>query len=38
MIRQLHAEEHLTSILVTHNEQLAATCDRVLHLANGILT
>lgn len=38
LIRQLHAEEQLTSILVTHNEQLAATCDRVLHLASGRLT
>lgn len=38
LLRELHATEHLTSIIVTHNEQLAATCDRVLHLANGILT
>ena len=38
LIRQLHAAEHLTSIIVTHNEQLAATCDRVLHLAGGTLT
>ncbi len=38
LIRQLHTEEQLTSILVTHNEQLAATCDRVLHLASGRLT
>jgi lipoprotein-releasing system ATP-binding protein len=37
LIRQLHAEEHLTSIIVTHNEPLAATCDRVLHLAGGTL-
>ncbi len=38
LLRQLHATEHLTSIIVTHNEALAATCDRVLHLANGTLT
>ena len=38
LIRQLHAEARLTSIIVTHNEQLAATCDRVLHLAGGRLT
>lgn len=37
LIRQLHVEEGLTSIIVTHNEQLAATCDRVLHLAGGTL-
>lgn len=38
LLRQMHAAEHLTSIIVTHNEQLAATCDRVLHLAGGTLT
>ncbi len=38
LLRQLHTAEHLTSIIVTHNEQLAATCDRVLHLAGGTLT
>ncbi len=38
LIRKLHAAEHLTSIIVTHNEQLAATCDRLLHLADGKLT
>lgn len=38
LLRQLHTEEQLTSIIVTHNEQLAATCDRVLHLAGGTLT
>jgi lipoprotein-releasing system ATP-binding protein len=37
LIRELHRETHLTSIIVTHNETLAATCDRVLHLANGSL-
>lgn len=38
LLRQLHVTEQLTSIIVTHNEALAATCDRVLHLANGTLT
>lgn len=38
LLRQLHTTENLTSIIVTHNEQLAATCDRVLHLAGGNLT
>ncbi len=37
LIRELHAEAHLTSVIVTHNETLAATCDRVLHLAGGNL-
>ena len=35
LIRELHRETHLTSVIVTHNETLAATCDRVLHLENG---
>lgn len=35
LIRELHAEAHLTSVIVTHNETLAATCDRVLHLGGG---
>jgi lipoprotein-releasing system ATP-binding protein len=38
LLRQLHAEEQLTSVIVTHNEQLAAACHRVLHLAGGRLT
>ena len=37
LLRQLHAERRLTSIIVTHNEPLAATCDRVLHLVGGNL-
>jgi lipoprotein-releasing system ATP-binding protein len=37
LIRHLHETEHLTSVIVTHNEQLAATCDRVLHLRDGHL-
>jgi lipoprotein-releasing system ATP-binding protein len=37
LLRHLHATRHLTSILVTHNERLAATCDRMLHLAGGQL-
>jgi lipoprotein-releasing system ATP-binding protein len=37
LIRHLHTSARLTSIIVTHNERLAATCDRVLHLENGRL-
>jgi lipoprotein-releasing system ATP-binding protein len=37
LLRELHATERLTSVIVTHNEQLAATCDRVLKLAGGHL-
>ena len=38
LLRELHTEEQLTSVIVTHNEQLAASCHRVLHLAAGTLT
>jgi lipoprotein-releasing system ATP-binding protein len=34
----MHAEHGLTSIIVTHNPRLAATCDRVCRLEGGRLT
>jgi lipoprotein-releasing system ATP-binding protein len=37
MLQSVHASEALTSIVVTHNERLAALCDRVLHLEDGRL-
>jgi lipoprotein-releasing system ATP-binding protein len=37
LFRSLHARYALTSILVTHNEKLAATCARVYRLENGEL-
>lgn len=37
LLRRLHEEEHLTSILVTHNQAQAATCDRILRLRQGQL-
>lgn len=38
LLRRLQQEDGLTAILVTHNMQLAAQCDRVLRLENGQLT
>ncbi len=35
LIRRLHDKNELTSMVVTHNEQVAAKCDRVLHLKDG---
>jgi lipoprotein-releasing system ATP-binding protein len=37
LIRQMHQEHGLTSIIVTHNPVLAAACDRVLRLEGGRL-
>ena len=37
LLRQLQRQDGLTAILVTHNERIAADCDRVLRLENGIL-
>jgi lipoprotein-releasing system ATP-binding protein len=38
LIQRLHASHGLTSILVTHNLDMAARCTRVLRLENGRLT
>lgn len=37
LIRRLQQEDGLTAVMVTHNTQLAAQCDRVLRLENGQL-
>jgi lipoprotein-releasing system ATP-binding protein len=38
LIQRLHASHGLTSILVTHNLELATRCTRALRLENGQLT
>lgn len=35
LLREMHRTRRLTSVIVTHNERLAAICDRVLHLGDG---
>ena len=37
LLREMHAEHGLTSIIATHNPRLAAACDRVLRLEQGQL-
>jgi lipoprotein-releasing system ATP-binding protein len=37
LLREMHAEHGLTSVIATHNPQLAAACDRVLRLEHGRL-
>lgn len=37
LIQQLHHEQSLASVLVTHNLEFAKRCDRVLNLRNGRL-
>ncbi len=38
LIQRLHVSHGLTSILVTHNQELADRCDRVLKLETGRMT
>ena len=38
LLREMHGERGLTSIIATHNSRLAAACDRVLRLEEGRLT
>ena len=37
LLRQMHAEHGLTSVIATHNPKLAAACDRILRLEGGQL-
>jgi lipoprotein-releasing system ATP-binding protein len=37
MIRELHEERDLTSVIVTHNEKIAAQCDEVWEMGGGRL-
>ncbi len=37
LLREMHGEHGLTSIIATHNRRLAAACDRVLRLEDGHL-
>ena len=37
LLREMHRERGLTSIIATHNPRLSAACDRVLRLEEGRL-
>jgi len=37
LFKELHARNSLTSVLVTHNEKLAALCSKIYRLDGGIL-
>ena len=37
LLREMHAERGLTSLIATHNPRLAAACDRILRLEDGRL-
>ena len=37
LLREMHSEHRLTSVIATHNPRLAAACDRVLRLERGQL-
>jgi lipoprotein-releasing system ATP-binding protein len=38
LVREMHREFRLTSVIATHNPRLASACDRVLRLRDGRLT
>jgi lipoprotein-releasing system ATP-binding protein len=38
LLREMHAESGLTSIIATHNPRLAGACDRIFRLEHGHLT
>jgi lipoprotein-releasing system ATP-binding protein len=38
LLREMHREQGLTSVIVTHNVALADACDRTLRLEAGRLT
>jgi lipoprotein-releasing system ATP-binding protein len=37
LLREMHRERNLSSVIATHNTRLAASCDRVLRLEGGKL-
>jgi lipoprotein-releasing system ATP-binding protein len=37
LLREMHREHNLTSIIATHNPRLSRTCDRILRLEEGTL-
>ena len=37
LLREMHEVHGLTSVIATHNSQLASACDRILRLVNGSL-
>jgi lipoprotein-releasing system ATP-binding protein len=38
LLREMHGEQRLTSVIATHNSRLAAACDVVYRLEGGQLT
>ena len=38
LMRQMHAEQHTSFLIVTHDPRLAARCDRVIELVDGRIT
>jgi len=37
LLRRLNRERGQTTVLVTHDPQVAATCDRIIHMRDGLI-
>jgi putative ABC transport system ATP-binding protein len=38
LFRQLNRDQRLTFVIVTHDENLSRTCDRIIRIADGMIT
>ena len=38
MLKKLHEENHITVVMVTHDEEMASYCDKVIKIKDGIVT
>ena len=37
LLRRLNRERGITCVIVTHDDRLAARCDRIIHVVDGLV-